>query len=125
MQSHEPDAGEQAATNPAEPKVLEYHAPAPRPLGAWIVFMRWVGFLGLPAVAGVTQVMMQTRWHMLGFYMVEAMGVAGLGLAVVSLIQVDQSRQFPRKRKALILGAGLTFIWACIAVLLGLTFIVK
>jgi len=108
------------------PNVLEYQPPPQkRPLGAWVVFMRWVGILGLPAVAGVTQLTMWRHWLMTGFYSVEAMGVTGLGLAVVSLIQIDNSRQFPRRRKALIFGAGLTFLWACIAVLLGLTFIVR
>jgi len=125
MDASQPPADKSPEPMPAAPKVLDYQAAPKRPLGAWIVFMRWVGVGGFLLVPGVTQLMMWTRWHMLGFYMVEAMGVAGLGLAVVSLVQIDNSRQFPRRRNALIFGAGLTFIWACIAVLLGMTFIVR
>jgi hypothetical protein len=107
------------------PNVIDYQTSSPRPLGPWVIFMRWVGILGLPVVAGATQVMMWLRWERMGFFVVEAFGVVGLGLAVISLIQIDQLRQSPRKRKALLWGAGLTFVWSTIAVLVGLTFVVR
>jgi 2-keto-4-pentenoate hydratase/2-oxohepta-3-ene-1,7-dioic acid hydratase in catechol pathway len=110
----------------AAPSVLEYQPAPKRPLGRWIVFMLWLGVLGLPVVATTVWLAMRYNYLTVGFYTVETMAVAGLGTAVVSLVEIDRNRQGSRRRRnALILGASLTFIWSVVAVLLGLTFIVR